>query len=235
MQIPVIQPLGFTFLLLMLVLSTGCKDNKQAEPSEVATTTNKSETTLPDPQKKSKNILCFGNSLTAGYGLEDEKDNWTYLLQSRVDSLEMVYNIINAGLSGETTAEGLQRIDWVLSQAVDIFILELGANDMLRGLDVTKTKENLDAILAKVKSKNANIKIVIAGMLAPPSMGADYQKSFDGIYPELATKYDAALIPFFLQSVAQVDALNLPDGKHPNPKGHKIVLENVWKALKGIL
>jgi acyl-CoA thioesterase-1 len=221
--------LGITLIIL------GCKDNSPKQNEVESSTEIESKTQELADKTEKKVILCFGNSLTAGYGLDDERTWWTSLLQDRIDSLNLDYKVVNAGLSGETTSEGVQRISWVLNQPVDIFILELGANDMLRGLAVENTKSNLEEIIKKVKAKNENIKIVIAGMLAPPNMGQDYEKEYNKIFSSLASKYDASLIPFFLENVALDPELNLPDGKHPNVDGQKVVLENVWKALEGNL
>lgn len=221
------------FLLLFcgsLLLSSSCKD-KQADQS-VVETVEQDQTSKADlpMNKEAKNILCFGNSLTAGYGL-DEAQAWPSLLQMQLDSIGKDYQVINAGLSGETTSGGLNRIDWILKQPVDIFILELGANDLLRGLDVNKTQENLEKIIEKVQTTYPDATIVLAGMLSPPNMGVDYERAFNNIFPALAMKYKAALIPFFLEDVAGIPELNLPDGKHPNAEGQKIVLNNVWAAL----
>jgi len=142
---------------------------------------------------------------------------------------------VNAGLSGETTADGVNRIDWVLQQQVDIFVLELGGNDALRGLPVTESKKNLQAMLEKVKAKYPACKIVLAGMLAPPNLGAAYTNAFRDMYPALAMNSGAKLIPFLLENVGGIPSLNLPDGIHPNVEGQKIVAENVWKVLKPLL
>ncbi|WP_235294789.1 arylesterase [Portibacter lacus] len=178
--------------------------------------------------------MFFGNSLTAGYGLEEGQD-FPSILRRRVDSLGLEYEVINAGLSGETTSNGMERISWVLREPVDIFMLELGANDMLRGTSVKATDENLRAILDIVQEKSPEAKIVIAGMQAPPNMGADYVNVFNSIFPKLAEDYDAALIPFFLEGVAGDPSLNLPDRKHPNIEGQKIVAENVWEVIEPLL
>lgn len=221
------------YLSLLLVL-TACQ-SKQTSSKEVVPGSNKQTNAAEKSTDVSTGtILCFGNSLTAGYGLE-ENQAWPALLQDRLDSLDYNYNVINAGLSGETTSGGLNRLDWVLNRKVNIFILELGANDMLRGLDVRSTRENLDRIIKKVVDKNPGVSIVLAGLLSPPNMGQAYEREFNSIYPELSEKYKASLIPFFLQNVALVDSLNLPDGKHPNEKGQEIVLENVWKHLQPLL
>lgn len=195
---------------------------------------NQTKTEKKSTEMDKKVILCFGNSLTAGYGLQ-ENEAWPSLLQEKIDSLGSNYKVINAGLSGETTSGGANRIDWVLNQKVDIFILELGANDMLRGLDVDQTKINLNKILERVKASYPNCKVILAGMQSPPNMGPAYEKAFNAIYPSLATEYNAELIPFFLEGVATVESLNLPDGKHPNAEGQKRVLENVWNVLKPMI
>jgi len=217
------------FMLLCLSL-VACKD-KQATSKEVLEATNK-ETNAPKVSTKEikKTILCFGNSLTAGYGL-DEQYSWPSLLQDTLMEMGKRFQVINAGLSGETTSGGLNRIDWVLNQPVDIFILELGANDMLRGLDVKMTESNLRDIIQRVKSKYPDVQVIVAGMLAPPSMGPDYERKFNGIFPKLAKSFNADLIPFLLEDVAGIKALNLPDDKHPNKKGQKIVLQNVMDVL----
>ena len=217
-------------LLILTLLS--CND-KQAPKGEVAIETPE-PTKVPETSTKSsaKTILCFGNSLTAGYGLKDEKDAWPSLLQAKLDSLKEDYKVVNAGLSGETTSGGLNRLDWVLKQDVDIFFLELGANDMLRGLDVNSTKENLENIIKKVRVKHPEIPIIVAGMMAPPNMGNEYAQAFNRIFPDICMKYKATLIPFLLDEVAGRPELNLPDGKHPNAQGQKIVLRNVWESVR---
>lgn len=220
------------FLMVLCLLA--CQNKQQEAKAEVEKIEEKILELTETSKENQKTILCFGNSLTAGYGL-DENKAWPFLMQQRIDSLGLAYSVVNAGLSGETSAGGLGRIDWVLNQHVDYFILELGANDMLRGLDVKATYENLKGILDKVKAKNPDIEIIIAGILSPPNMGQDYEQAFNKIFPDLAKEYDAIRIPFFLEGVAGIDSLNLGDGKHPNEIGQKIVLENVWKSLTSII
>jgi acyl-CoA thioesterase I len=186
------------------------------------------------PISGKKTILFFGNSLTAGLGLEEEQ-SFPSLIQNKIDSLGANYKVINAGLSGDTSADGLSRSEWVLNQPMDIFVLELGANDALRGLDPNETNKNLRKILDNVKAKYPQAKIVIAGMKAPTNMGKSYLNIFDNIFPKLAKDYNAGLIPFLLEDVATVTSLNLPDGKHPNIEGQKIVASNVWKVLKTVI
>ena len=178
--------------------------------------------------------MFFGDSLTAGYGL-DEEESYPSLIQNRIDSLGLSYQVINAGLSGETTTGGLGRIDWVLQQPIDVFVLALGSNDMLRGLDLSLSKDNLRKILDKVREHSPSAKIILAGMLSPPNMGEDYSRGFNGMFGEIAKDYNASLIPFLLEGVAGDPSLNLADGKHPNAIGQTIVVENVWQILKDCL
>ena len=205
----------------------------QSEPAKNTVAPQAQTREQPAPVAK-KNIVFFGNSLTAAYQLSPEQ-GFTAILQRRIDSLGLSYNCVNAGLSGETTADGVNRIDWVLQQPVDIFVLELGGNDALRGLPVTESKKNLQAMLEKVKAKYPDSKLVVAGMLAPPNLGAAYTNAFRDMYPALARKNGAVLIPFLLDGVGGIPELNLPDGIHPNVEGQKVVAETVWKTLKPLL
>jgi acyl-CoA thioesterase-1 len=181
-----------------------------------------------------KRIVFFGDSLTAGYGVSPGQ-SFPALIKHRIDSLHLPWQVVNAGVSGETSADGRSRIDWVLRQPADIFVLELGANDGLRGIPVTGTTANLQAVIDAVRSKYPNAKIILAGMQMPPSMGATYTNAFRNIFPTLATKNKCALIPFLLQNVGGIPSLNQPDGIHPNPAGHAIVADNVWRTLKPLL
>jgi len=181
-------------------------------------------------------IVFFGNSLSAGYGLEDpENQSFPGIIRKKLKSAHLEFAVINAGLSGETTAGGKNRIDWILKQPVSIFILELGGNDGLRGIPTEETRKNLQAIIDAVKANYPEAKIVLAGMEAPPNMGDDYTSAFREIYPALAEKNKIALIPFLLQNVGGEVDLNQSDGIHPNVEGAKIVAENVWSILKPIV
>lgn len=224
-------------LFICFFLWWGCNNSQVNEKvSESVTIANEKPDNAATPTKasKRKTIIFFGDSLTAAYQL-DPSDGFTALTQKRLDSLGYNYKVVNAGLSGETTAGGLQRVDWILEQPVDIFVLELGANDALRGLNLDKTYENLSGILDKVKAAHPDAKIVIAGMLSPPNMGADFTKKFANIFPRLAKEYDTALIPFLLENVGGNPELNLADGIHPNVEGHAIVAENVWAVLQEVV
>jgi acyl-CoA thioesterase-1 len=185
-------------------------------------------------QEDKKTILFFGNSLTAGYGI-DQEDAFAGLVQKRIDSLNLNYKVINGGLSGETTAGGLSRLDWFLEDQPEIFILELGGNDGLRGIQLSETKSNLNAIIDKVREKYPQTKIILAGMQIPPNMGQEYTKEFQEIYPAVAKEKNVTLIPFLLEGVAGNPDLNLPDGIHPTEEGHQIVFETVWPFIQSII
>ena len=216
------------FLLLFLLLSCGDKVKKQVESTTTESVIDEEGSSAETVRKV---ILFFGNSLTAGMGL-DLEDAFPAVIQHKLDSLQLDYEVINAGLSGETTASGKNRLSWVLNQKVDIFVLELGANDGLRGIPLEETRNNLQAIIETVQGKNPNTKIVLAGMQIPPNMGKAYTSEFRNIFPELAKKNEAALIPFLLDDVAGNPELNQDDGIHPTVDGQKIVANNVWEILK---
>ena len=218
------------FVLSLILLSCGNKESKSNNDK----TLDSADQKVSVAAAKKKNILFFGTSLTAGYGL-DPTEAYPALIQNRIDSLKMPYNVINGGLSGETSAGGKGRIDWLLKQPVDIFVLELGANDGLRGLPVSQTVTNLQSIIDRVKAKYPDAKMVLAGMQVPPNMGAKYASDFKNMFPELAKKNQMALIPFLLDKVGGVPKLNQADGIHPTAEGDKILAENVWVVLKGLL
>jgi acyl-CoA thioesterase I len=186
-------------------------------------------------KKYDKNIIFFGNSLTAGYGLPVVSSGFVGLIQKRIDSLGLPYKCVNAGLSGETTAGGAARVDWILQQKVDVFVLELGGNDALRGIDPKISIQNLQTILDKVKAKHPKAQIILAGMQAPRNMGTAYTDAFQAIYPKLAEQNKISLIPFILEGVGGIPSLNQGDGIHPNEAGNKIILENLWKNLQKIV
>tara|TARA_R110002111_G_scaffold26791_9_gene57766 strand:+ start:3692 stop:4342 length:651 start_codon:yes stop_codon:yes gene_type:complete len=192
------------------------------------------ETTKAEEKSEKKYILFYGNSLTAGYGL-DEEASFPSLIQNKIDSLELNYQVINGGLSGETTASGLSRLDWFLEDQPEVFVLELGGNDGLRGIPLEETKKNLNAIISAVSEKFPSTKILLAGMQIPPNMGLEYAEEFRGMYAEVAEKQSVAIIPFLLEGVAGNPELNLPDGIHPTSDGQRIVAQTVWKHLRPLL
>ena len=181
-----------------------------------------------------KTVVFFGDSITAGYGLSKEQA-YPSILRSQLEEEGVDCEIINAGLSGETSAGGLSRVSWILKKPVDIFVLELGANDALRGLPLDVTKSNLQKIMDRVKVKNPEVIFIIAGMMVPPNLGDEYAREFMSIFPALAKDNNTILVPFLLEGVAGDENLNLPDGIHPNAEGHRILADNVMPFLKKAL
>jgi acyl-CoA thioesterase-1 len=217
---------SFCLLFILAAWLTSCSastEKKQAEEGTqvVATAANKT-------------ILFFGNSLTAGYGIDPE-ESFAGRIQTRLDSMKKEFRVINGGLSGETTAGGLSRLDWFLEEEPYLFVLELGGNDGLRGIALTETKKNLLAIVDKVQAKYPNTKIILAGMQIPPNMGQEYTEEFKAIYPAVAKEKNIELIPFLLEGVAGNPDLNLPDGIHPTAEGHRLVMETLWPYISKAL
>ena len=179
-------------------------------------------------------ILFFGNSLTAGYGI-DPDFAFPALIQEKIKKEGLQLVAVNAGLSGETSAGGFRRINWLMKSRIDYFILALGANDGLRGLSPEATATNLQLIISAVRKKFRDIRIIVVGMKVPPNMGHRYTNQFEPIFARLAKKNNAVLIPFLLEGVAAIPKLNLPDGIHPNEEGHKIIAETVWNYLEPLI
>lgn len=225
--------LKFCYFLLVFVMISCGNDTK----SESTVDASENATTETETQEKSSNktILFFGDSITSGYGLDDTNDAFPGIIQAKIDSLGLNYEVINSGVSGETSAGGKSRIDWILNQDIDIFVLELGANDGLRGVAITETKANLQAIIDAVKAKSPDTKIVLAGMQMPPNMGGDYTSQFKAIFSDLASENNIAFIPFILENVGGIKELNQNDGIHPTAEGHKILAETVWEVLSGVI
>lgn len=220
---------GSIFVFGIILLFSSCTNNKKPAVSDQLNTPKDIATNT-----KKKTIVFYGNSLTAGYGVSPS-EAFPSIIQKKIDSLNLPYNVINAGVSGETSSGGKTRIDWILREPVDIFVLELGANDGLRGTPLSETKKNLQDIIDKVKAKYPETKLVFAGMEIPPNMGQAYTTEFRNIYTELAAKNKMILIPFLLEGVGGEPELNQADGIHPTAEGHLIVAENVWKQLEKLL
>ncbi|MFS4418295.1 arylesterase [Maribacter sp. 2307ULW6-5] len=218
---------------LMFALLCGCGESPKSKEAGKHPE-NGAVVEEPVASQDKQNILFFGNSLTAAYGL-DTAEGFPNLIQQKLDSLGLPYNAINSGLSGETTSGGRNRLEWVLNQEVAIFVLELGANDGLRGIPLSETRANLRAMIDLVRKKYPRVKVVLAGMQIPPNMGPEYTTEFRGMFPEIANEKETALIPFLLEGVAGNPELNLEDGIHPNAAGQKIVAENVWEVLSPLL
>lgn len=221
------------FIVAFFLLNCGNESSKKTETENEII---KENDTTKVESSSTKTILCFGDSITAGYGLDDTNAAYPALLQKKIDSLDLDYTVINSGLSGETSAGGKSRIDWVLQKDVDIFLLELGGNDGLRGIPLSETKSNLQDIIKRVKDKNSATKIILAGMELPPNMGQDYTSEFRAVFAEIAKQNtDITFIPFILKDVGGNPELNQSDGIHPTEKGHKIVANTVWDVLKPML
>ncbi len=181
-----------------------------------------------------KTIVFFGDSITAGYGV-DPDEAYPAVIQRKIDETGRPWRVVNAGLSGETTAGGLRRLDWILRQRVDIFVIELGGNDGLRGIPPATTRSNLERIIKRIHQQLPDVKIVITGMQIPTNMGPEYTRDFAAIFPDVARSSGAVLIPFLLDRVGGVATLNQPDGIHPTAEGHQIVADTVWRTLQPLL
>ena len=218
-----------SFILLSLALAvTSCQQPQGASHSDDSAGR---PLRTPELVTNRPKIVAFGDSLTAGFGLT-ERESYPYLLQERLKADGYDYEVINAGVSGDTSLGGLERIDWVLEQEnVQILILELGANDLLRGAPVAQMRSNLDQMIRKAKAKN--IKVLLCGMLAPS--GGDYQRQFTSVFPDLAHEHKTGFVPFVLENIALKSELNQADGIHPNAEGAKMMTENIYRELKKML
>jgi acyl-CoA thioesterase-1 len=219
---------------LLCALVSCNSDSQTATQTAEAPATTAAQTPKATSKAAPQAILFFGNSITAGYGVEPD-EAFPALIGQKLDSAGLAYSIVNAGLSGETTAGGRSRVGWVLRQPVSVFVLELGGNDGLRGLPLTDTRRNLQAIIDTVRRRSPQAQIVLAGMQIPPNMGPDYANQFKKLYTELAQKNQVKLIPFLLEGVGGVRKLNQRDGIHPTPAGHRLVARNVWAVLQPML
>lgn len=220
--------------LMLLATLTACNNSsnnkevtEQEKPTEAAPVHN-------ELKASNNNIVFFGTSLTAGFGLE-QGEAYPELIQKKIDSLNLPYKTVNAGLSGETSSAGTNRIDWVLKQPISIFVLELGANDGLRGISVPETTKNLQIIIDRVREKYPQAKLLLAGMQVPPNMGQKYANEFKEMFKTIADKNGMTLIPFLLEGVAGKPKLNQGDGIHPTVQGQIILADNVWQHLFPLL
>lgn len=212
----------------LLALAAACGREKQP-PVARASDTEASASDTSQPV-----VLFLGTSLTAGLGVTSQQA-YPALIQAKIDSVGLDFRVVNAGVSGETSAGGLRRIDWLLGQPVAVLVLELGANDMLRGQDVGAMRANLQEIIARTRDAHPRARIVIAGMRAAPNLGEPYASRFAATFVELAEENGAALVPFLLDGVAGVPELNQPDGNHPTAEGQSVVAGNVWAVLEPLL
>jgi acyl-CoA thioesterase-1 len=215
----------------LAVITIGCEQAQPPRPEPTPTPA----AAAPRPQPDRRKVVLFvGTSLTAGYGLGAELA-FPAVIQQKIDSAGLPYRVVNAGISGETSAGGLRRIDWALQQPVDVLVIELGANDALRGLSVDTMKQNLAAIIHRTRARYPDAKVLVAGMEAPPNLGEYYTTRFRAVFREVARENDATLIPFVLAGVAARPALNQPDGIHPTAEGQRIMADTVWKYLGPML
>ena len=221
-------PLAALLGLALPACNSGPAAEKPAAPAASAASS------ATPPTTARKRLLFFGNSLTAGLGVEPEQA-FAGLIGQKIDSLGLPYEVINAGLSGETTAGGRSRVGWILRQPVEVFVLELGANDGLRGIPLASTRENLQGIVDTVRRRSPGAQIVLAGMQIPPNMGPAYSADFKAVFQEIAAKNHLVLIPFLLEGVGGHPDLNQADGIHPTPAGHRIVARTVWATLGPLL
>jgi acyl-CoA thioesterase I len=189
---------------------------------------------LSAPITKAETIVFLGDSLTAGYGVGKERA-YPALIAQKIREANLPYDVVNAGVSGDTSADGLRRLDWLLQRKIDLLVIALGANDGLRGLPVTVLETNLQAIIDKAKAKNPQTRVVIAGMQMPPNLGADYGTKFQRVYAAVAQKNNAAFVPFLLTDVGGRRELNQADLIHPTEAGQKIIAETVWQTLRPLL
>ena len=221
-------PLIF-FLFCSLTFQACTENGKSVEKKEQKPLVSSYQTNQNSKlSRELKTILAFGDSLTAGLGVE-KKDTYPSILQEKLQKKGFPYRVINAGVSGETTSGGLRRVDWVLRNKPEIIILELGVNDGFRGLDVRMIQKNLAEIIEKFHQEG--VKIILAGMKLPRNYGKDYTESFEKIYPDLSNKYNILLVPFFLEGIALEKDFNQADGIHPTGKGNRVVVENIWPVL----
>jgi acyl-CoA thioesterase I len=204
-----------------------------AQPADVSPPANDASSDLPTSAQGRPRIVFLGNSLTAGYGLASKEQAVPALVQKRLDKEGYNVEVVNQGVSGDTTAGGVSRLDWALSGDVRILVIELGGNDGLRGLPVEATKRNLSQIITTAKQRG--VRVLLTGMEAPPSYGPDYTSQFRQVFRDLAREQDVPFMPFFLEGVAGIPRLNQPDGIHPTAEGAVIVEQAVWKSLKPLL
>jgi acyl-CoA thioesterase I len=191
-------------------------------------------TTAHGAASERKTIFIVGDSIAAGHGIDLEAA-FPHLLQERINEKNLPYTVVNAGLSGDTTAGGVRRMPWLLRRPMDVLVLELGGNDGLRGITPKETKANLEKMIDLAREKNPAVQIIVAGMQMPQNMGEDYTREYREVFPAVAQEKQTKLIPFLLEGVGGKAELNLPDRIHPNPAGHKIIAETVWKTLEPML
>lgn len=237
----------YLLLLVGVLIGVGCgQDRSNSDTGSDANRAPSDTVTAPEPVDTASSpadttmgtnlrVLVLGNSIAAGYGVSSQAA-FPSRLQRKVDSLNWNVTVQNAGVSGETTAGGRNRIEWLLNEKIDVLVLELGGNDGLRGVDLQSTRQNLKAIIDTTLSTYPEARVLLAGMQIPPNLGSEYTDRFRDLYPAVAEQYDrVTLIPFVLEDVATVDSLMQDDGIHPTAAGHRFVAKNVWEYLRPML
>lgn len=222
-------------LLGALVLAAGCGAQRNRPAPEATAASASSPQAAAPVTSEAPLILFVGTSLTAGYGLDDPEAAYPALIRSKLEAAGLRYRVANAGVSGETSAGALRRIDWLLRQKVAVLVLEIGANDGLRGQDPAALRANIRAILERARQQSPAPKLLLVGMKTLTNYGRDYGRRFEAVYPELARETGAALVPFLLEGVAGIPSLNQPDGVHPNADGQRKMAETVWAVLRPLL
>lgn len=221
------------FTLLFALTFVGCSSGEPTKALTARATETAPPSSAPAPQPQGlPRVVVLGDSLTAGLGLAPEQ-SYPSILQRHMKTEGYTYEVVNAGVSGDTSAGGVRRLDWALEGQVRVLVVALGANDGLRGLPVDQMKQNLGEIIARGQRQGA--RVLLAGMEAPPNYGSAYTAAFRQTYRDLAREYKVPLVPFLLDGVAGIPALNIADGMHPNPEGARIVERTVWRALEPLL
>ena len=226
------RPVSIFCIFLTVALFSACSPEQPSSPRQQPAEL--SPQTAESPQPSTMTILCLGDSLTEGSGL-DRSQAFPARLQEKIDALDWDFTVINAGLGGDTTAAALRRLDWFLQRRIDVLILALGGNDGLRGVPLAETRRNLGAIISKTAARYPEVQVVVAGIQIPPNFGTRYVREFRELFPEVAEKHGALLIPFLLEGVGGRPDLNFPDGIHPNGRGQMIVADNVWTVVEPVL
>jgi acyl-CoA thioesterase-1 len=234
-----------TLLLSTLAITTACKGTKADDSAALADTVAKASTSVrPDSVRGAtagvaapagpRTVLFIGTSLTAGLGL-DPDSAYPQLIQEKIEAAHLPFDVVNAGVSGETTAGLLRRLDWLLHGNFDVVLVESGANDGLRGTPVATIRENLKEVVSKIRTAHPSARVMLVQMEAPPNMGQEYTRAFHAVFGDVARETGATLVPFLLQGVAGDRSLNQADGIHPNQRGEHIVADNVWRSLEPVL
>jgi acyl-CoA thioesterase-1 len=233
---PVLRAATIALCGLGLACQAGDPDVLRRDLAEGSTpdTTARRAPAAPDSDDRAA-VVFLGTSLTAGFGLADPAQSYPSLLQDRIDAQGLPFRAVNAGVSGDTSAGGLRRLEWLLQEPLSVLVLELGANDGLRGLSVDDLRANLWAAIEETRTRYPDAAVVVVGMEAPPNLGTRYADAFRAVFADVADAFDAGLVPFLLDGVAGVPEMNQDDRIHPNPAGHERVADNVWRVLEPVL